>query len=125
MGQQGSNYVYAVTDFFEPFAAGGPENAVKVESAQGINLARAASKTPTLEHFIWSTLPNSKKISSGKYVVPHFEGKNIIDDYIKQDKNLYDKTTFLWVTYYAGNYLFPMFTPNFAVSAQSLMLEKH
>jgi hypothetical protein len=113
---QGSNYIYAVTDFFEPFASSGPETAIKVESAQGINLAKAASRTPTLEHYVWSTLPNAKKISGGKYLVPHFESKNIVDDYIKQDENLYPKTTFIWITFYATNYFFPMFTPNFAVS---------
>jgi hypothetical protein len=112
---QGSNYIFAVTDFFEPFGSSGPEAAIKIESAQGINLARAASKTPTLERYIWSTLPNSKRISNGKYIIPHFESKNIVDDHIKQDKNLYPKTTFVWVTFYAANYLYPMYTPNFAV----------
>ncbi|KAI9865622.1 MAG: hypothetical protein M1813_002080 [Trichoglossum hirsutum] len=114
---EGSNYIYAVTDFFEPFASSGPETAIKVESAQGINLAKAASRTPTLEHYVWSTLPNAKKISGGKYLVPHFESKNIVDDYIKQDENLYPKTTFIWITFYATNYFFPMFTPNFAKSS--------
>jgi len=114
---EGSNYIFAVTDFWALFGASGPEDAVKVESAQGINLARAASKTPTLEHYIWSTLPNSRKISGGKYVVPHFESKNIIDDYIKQDKNLYSKTTFIWIGFYASNFSYPIFTPNFAKSA--------
>ncbi|KAH0536619.1 hypothetical protein FGG08_006530 [Glutinoglossum americanum] len=114
---EGSNYIFAVTDFFEPFASSGPEAAIKVESAQGINLARAASRTPTLEHYIWSTLPNGKRISGGKYLIPHFESKNIIDDYIKQDKNLFPKTTFVWFTFYAANYLFPMFTPNFVKSS--------
>ncbi|KAI9774124.1 MAG: hypothetical protein M1840_005217 [Geoglossum simile] len=113
----GSNYIFAVTDFWAPFISSGAEAAVKIESAQGINLARAASKTPTLEHYIWSTLPNSRKISGGKWVVPHFESKNIIDNYIKQDKNLYSKTTFIWIGFYATNFIYPIFTPNFAKSA--------
>jgi hypothetical protein len=105
-----------VTDFFEPFAAGGPENAMKVEATQGINLAKAAVATRTLQHYIWSTLPNGTKISNGKYLVPHFEAKNKVDDYIKNSPVLYAKTTFLWVTFYPSNYFFPMFTPNFLVS---------
>jgi hypothetical protein len=113
---QGSNAIYAVTDFFEPFAAFGPEKAVEVETAQGINLAKAASQIPTLQHYIWSTLPNAKRISSGKYIVPHFDAKNKVDDHIKSDPVLLAKTTFLWVTYYASNYQFPMFTPNLLVS---------
>jgi hypothetical protein len=114
---QGSTAIYAVTDFFEPFAASGPAVAIEIESKQGFNLARAASVTPTLKHYIWSTLPNGSKISGGKYKVPHFEAKNRVDDYIKADASLYAKTTFLWITFYAANYMYPMFTPNFLKSS--------
>jgi len=114
---EGSTAIYAVTDFFEPFAAGGPEHGMKVEVQQGINLANAALATPSLQHYIWSTLPNGVKISNGKYLVPHFEGKNKIDDYIKSKPELYAKTTFLWITFYGTNYVFPMFTPNFVKSS--------
>lgn len=107
----GSHVVFAVTDFFEPFAAFGPDKAMDVEAQQGINVAKAAAVTHSLEHFIWSTLPNSTKISGGKYTVPHFEGKNRIDSFIRQEKALLAKTTFLWVTWYHTNYNFPMFTP--------------
>ena len=114
---QGSTAIYAVTDFFEPFAASGPSVAIEIESRQGINLARAATATPTLKHYIWSTLPNGLKISDGKYLVPHFEAKNRVDDYIKADASLFAKTTFLWITFYAANFLYPMFTPNFLKSS--------
>jgi len=114
---EGSTAIYAITDFFEPFAAGGPEKAMKVELEQGKKLADAAAKTSTLKHLIWSTLPNGRKISNGKYVVPHFDAKNKIDDYIKSKADLYAKTTFLWVTFYAQNYQFPMYTPNLLKSA--------
>jgi nucleoside-diphosphate-sugar epimerase len=75
----GSSAIYAVTDFFEPFAAHGPEKGMEIEISQGKNLANAAFKTPSLRHYIWSTLPNGKEISKGKYLVPHFEAKNKID----------------------------------------------
>jgi len=107
----GSHVVFAVTDFFEPFAAFGADKAMDVEAQQGINVAKAAASTTSLEHFIWSTLPNSTKISGGKYTVPHFEGKNRIDSFIRQEKDLLAKTTFLWVTWYHSNYNFPMFKP--------------
>jgi len=110
---EGSTAIYAVTDFFAPFAAGGPDHAIKVEVQQGINLANAASKTSTLKHYIWSTLPNGMKITNGKYLIPHFEGKNKIDEYIRNNKALFSKTTFLWVGWFASNYVFPTFTPNF------------
>jgi len=113
----GSTAIYAVTNFFEPFASGGPEHAMKVELQQGKNIADAAAKTATLKHLIWSTLPDSKKISNGKYVVPHLHAKARVDEYIKTKADLSAKTTFLWVGWYAQNYQFPMFTPNFAKSS--------
>jgi uncharacterized protein YbjT (DUF2867 family) len=108
---EGSYAIHAITDFFEPFAKDGPEKGMEVEVQQGINLAKAAAATKSLEHYIWSTLPDAKQISGGKYVVPHFEAKNTIDRYIKSDPALLAKTTFFWITFYASNYYFPMFTP--------------
>lgn len=109
---EGSTHIYAVTDFFEPFATHGPEKAIEIEAAQGINLARAAAKTATLQHYVWSTLPNGSRITNGKYNVPHFTAKNKVDDFIKQDASLLAKTTFLWITFYGNNFQYPMFTPN-------------
>lgn len=112
----GSSIIFGVTNFFEPFAAlSDPIKAIDVEVQQGLNLARAAAATPTLEHYIWSTLPNGLALSGGKYLVPHFEGKNRIDAFIRAPEQaaLLAKTTFLWVTWYHANYSFPMFTPYF------------
>ncbi|TGO36847.1 hypothetical protein BHYA_0113g00200 [Botrytis hyacinthi] len=108
---EGSHAIFVVTDFFAPFATKDVEETVAIESTQGINCAKAASKTTTLEHYIWSTLPDNQKISSGKCSVPHFESKTKVDEYIRQDKALLAKTTFLFITYYATNILMPMFTP--------------
>jgi len=109
----GSHIVFGVTNFFEPFIAHqSPEKAMEVEIQQGINIAKAAAATSTLEHYIWSTLPNAKALSAGKYLVPHFEGKNVIDAYIRdKEPALLAKTTFFWVTWYHANYTFPMFKP--------------
>lgn len=108
---EGSYAIYGITDFFEPFGSHGPQKAMEIEEQQGVNLAKAAAATSTLEHYIWSTLPDGKTLSGGKYVVPHFEAKNQVDRYIKSDKALLAKTTFLWVTFYAANYVWPPFTP--------------
>jgi hypothetical protein len=115
----GSHIIFGVTNFFEPFIAHqSPDKAMDVELQQGINLAQAAAATSTLEHYIWSTLPNIKAISAGKYLVPHFEGKNRIDAYIRDNEPaLLAKTTFFWVTWYHSNYTFPMFTPYFIGTA--------
>lgn len=109
----GSHIIFGVTNFFEPFIAHqSPDKAMEIELQQGINLATAAAATPTLEHYVWSTLPNIRALSNGKYLVPHFEGKNRIDAHIQTHlPALLQKTTFFWVTWYHSNYAFPMFTP--------------
>lgn len=73
---QGSAAFDAVTDFFKPFAAGGPEHAITVETQQGIKLAKATAATTTLKNYIWSTLANAQKLSKGKYLIPHLKAKN-------------------------------------------------
>ena len=120
---QGSYAIFAITDFFEPFSQHGPEKAMDIEVAQGINMAKAAAQTKTLEHYIWSTLPDLTKLTNGKYLVPHCAAKNKIDDYVKSDSTLSPKTTFFWITWYASNYQYPMNTPNsFKTSGAYLQL---
>lgn len=89
---------------------------MEIEAQQGINIAKAASKTSSLRHYIWSSLPDSTKISGGKFSVPHFEGKVKVEKYIKSDKSLLMKTTFLFVGYYGTNLVMPVLTPNLLVS---------
>ncbi len=101
----------------EPFLTQSPSDCIRIEYTQGVNLARATSRTPTLKHYIWSTLPNSRQISDGKLIVPHYEGKNRVDDYIRADKVLFPKATFLWATFYAVNFQLPNFAPNLLVCA--------
>lgn len=108
---EGSYAIYGVTNFFESFGTQGAQKSMEIEERQGRNLAQAASSTSTLEHYIWSTLPDGKAASGGKYVVPHIEAKNAVDRYIESDAALLAKTTFLWVTFYAANYAWPPFTP--------------
>lgn len=105
----GAHVIFGVTDFFATFGQPdkGAEEAMDVEYTQGTNIAKAAAKTSTLEHFIWSTLPDSRKISNGEYVVPHFDAKVKVDEFIRQDKELLAKTTFLLVTFYASNLFYP------------------
>jgi len=80
---------------------------------QAKNLADAAAATPTLEHYIWSTLPSSVANSKGKWHIPHFEAKAAVDEYIINDlPSLASKTTFFWITFYATNLVFPNFSPN-------------
>jgi hypothetical protein len=96
-----ANIIYAFTNFFEAFATSGPEVAMQVEYAQGVNLAKAASATTILEHFIWSTLPNRGAITNWKWAVPHCDTKAQVDVFIKNDKALLAKTMFLWTALFS------------------------
>ncbi|KAK3291588.1 uncharacterized protein B0H64DRAFT_377772 [Chaetomium fimeti] len=119
----GSHIIFGVTNFFEPFIAHqSATKAMDIEVAQGTNLALAAAATPTLEHYIWSTLPNALALSSNKYLIPHFEGKNRIDAHIRAHlPQLLAKTTFLWVTWYHANYAFPVFAPYWIPTANKYL----
>jgi uncharacterized protein YbjT (DUF2867 family) len=68
-----SHGVFVVTNFWE-----GAD-----EIAQG-KIAIRAAKDAGVNHFIWSTLPNVEKISNGKFTVPHFTGKALVDELVKE-----------------------------------------
>ncbi|PTB34959.1 uncharacterized protein TrAFT101_006364 [Trichoderma asperellum] len=107
----GTSIIFASTNFFELFVKRGNEEAIEIETRQGINIAKAAAATPTLEHFVWSTLPDAGRISGGQFAVPHFVSKNRVNDFIKADSALLQLTTFLWVSTYASNMNYPFYQP--------------
>lgn len=107
----GSYAIFAATNFFEAFPVVGAAKAGEIESTQGINMAIAAANTPSLQHYIWSTLPNAERISNGQSTVAHYASKNKVDDYIKSNPALWAKTTFVWVAYYASNMNYPFWKP--------------
>lgn len=115
-----SDAIFAMTDFFQPFAAleADAEKTMEMEWQHAFNIVTAAAETPTLKHFIWSTLPHAANISNGKYSVPHFVAKNRAEDYIKNVPDLLAKTTFLWVGWYASNFQCPIFKPALIVRLQ-------
>ncbi|KAH7308619.1 NmrA-like family protein-like protein [Stachybotrys elegans] len=107
----GSHAIFAVSNFFDAFPAEGYEVAMDIETKHGINLANAAAKTPTLQHYIWSTLPDTVQASGGKHFVSYYVSKAKVDEHIKSIPDLLEKTTFLWVTAYASNFLYPFHNP--------------
>lgn len=109
----GSYAVFAATNFFEALPTLGIEKSMEIETRLGKNLADAAAATESLEHYVWSTLPNSRKNSGGKVVVPYYESKNRVDDHIKtRHPQLLRKTTFLWLGWYASNVNYPWYRPS-------------
>lgn len=118
--------VFAVTDFFVPFlSTGSVEQAADVEWTHCRNIVEAAADCEGLQHFIFSTLPQAKKISGGKFHVPHFDTKNKAEDLIKSEHpGLLQKTTFLWVGWYGDNFRFPIFQPTLLVSISPVHIMK-
>lgn len=110
----GSHIIFAVTDFYENFEKYGPEKGVEIESKQGSNMVEAASTTSTLEHFIWSTMP----IDTEAFPVPHFRSKHTVDGIIRAHPELFAKTTFLMVCYYANNLGMPSYRPYWIETAK-------
>lgn len=109
----GSHAIFAATNFFEALPTLGVEKSMEIETRLGCNLADAAAATASLEHYVWSTLPNSRKNTGGKVVVPYYESKNRVDDHIKtHHPQLLRKTTFLWLGWYAGNMNYPWYRPS-------------
>lgn len=116
----GANAIFAVTDFYEPFGTGiGPEKSKEIEYNRGVNLARAAAKTATLETYFWSTLPAANHLTNGEIHVPHFDAKGAIDEYIKNDPALNAKTIFLLTGFYPLNFGYPPFTPIYSVRSHA------
>lgn len=115
--------IFAVTDFWERFSRdpSDPSAATEQDFAHGVNLARAAAAVESLEHYIWSTEPRSSELSRGSHLVPHFDGKAHVDDFIRnrfggEGDSLFQKTTFLWVSFSAKHLQFlPMWKPVFDV----------
>ncbi|KAJ5811734.1 NmrA-like family-domain-containing protein [Penicillium riverlandense] len=114
---EGAYAIFAVTNFFEPAGNFGVEEARTIEYQQAINMVKAAKKTPTLQRYIWSTLPNSSYLSKGKYNVHFFDIKSSVDDYIRQDEEFLAKTTFVYFANFASNMFYPNFLPIYVKSA--------
>ncbi|KAK4163804.1 hypothetical protein QBC43DRAFT_319199 [Cladorrhinum sp. PSN259] len=117
----GSHVIFAVTNFGELFMSNSldGQKAKSLEAQQGINFALAAASTlDTLEHYVWSTLPDSHSISGGKNPVPHFDGKAAVDEHIRSSMpELLAKTTFLFVGMYSSVFAMPLFLPIFFKAA--------
>ncbi|KAF2751405.1 NAD(P)-binding protein [Sporormia fimetaria CBS 119925] len=111
---EGVSAAFAVTNWWEHLFSGkSQEEAGVLEEEQGMKLARAAARTDTLEHYIWSTTPSAKRMFRGKLLTPHMDYKANIDARIKSElPNLAAMTTYLYFGYYPQNMAyFPLIKP--------------
>ncbi|KAF9019747.1 NAD(P)-binding protein [Hymenopellis radicata] len=106
---EGAHVVFGVTNYWESLAKTlDMKKAYATEILQGCNIARAASSTPSIVHYIWSTVPSPPLRSiDGVSYVPHFESKTMVDSYIATElPDLAQKTTYLQLGFYAQNIAF-------------------
>jgi len=95
---QGVEVFYAYTDYYD-------HNQRGRENEIGTMMVDAA-KQAGVKHFIWSWLPNTKKISNGKYNVPLFTHKGEVGEYALQQL----PTTLVGLAFYYQNFL-TLFAP--------------
>jgi len=121
---EGVAAVFAVTNWWESLFSGKSQwESGDIEERHGMNLARAAAATPTLEHYLWSTQPSSKRaLPAGTLETPHMDYKANVDARIKAElPELARKTTYLYFGYYPQNMaFFPLIKPFEYVSYFSL-----
>jgi hypothetical protein len=78
--------VLCLTNFWEHLFSGlSADEAGKKEVGQAYNVAVAASKIATLEHYLFSTLPNATALTDGKRSVPHMDHKAGVDERIRKE----------------------------------------
>ncbi|KAM0715372.1 hypothetical protein Q7P37_008870 [Cladosporium fusiforme] len=83
----GAHIIYAMTDFWQSMSA-------EIEFEQGKSIADIAVSLPQLEHFVWSSLPDGRSLSEGKYSnIFHWQSKAALTDYLRTHKpSLWAKT---------------------------------
>ncbi|EKJ70800.1 hypothetical protein NXS19_004076 [Fusarium pseudograminearum] len=122
---EGANVIFAVSDFWGLY--GDPANKSRAKPGQPLNewaaeheeqqlrnVIDAASKVPSLERFVLSSLSNAEKWSKGKYTrVYHFDGKARAAEYIpKAHPDLWAKTSIFQAGLFLSNFvLLPLNQP--------------
>ncbi|KAJ0382794.1 hypothetical protein COL922a_011817 [Colletotrichum nupharicola] len=95
---EGAAAAFVVTTYWESVPTLGRDGAGLEELEQLKNLARAASQSTTLNHYVISSLPHADKASNGRLKVPHLDYKQqAIDWMIENTPELWSKTTELWL----------------------------
>jgi hypothetical protein len=98
----GSYAVFGLTDFFLHLHLGS-EGAQRTETEHGINISKAVTATESVQDYVYSTLPDTRRNGGGLYVTPQFQSKGAVDDYIRTDEKLLAKTTFFQMGFFYDN----------------------
>ncbi|KAL1917136.1 uncharacterized protein VTP21DRAFT_4792 [Calcarisporiella thermophila] len=96
---KGAYAVFAVTNYFDSETA---QSDHRLEERQGKNMVDAALKAG-VQHFIYSSLEDTEKVSNGKYQkVYHFINKARVEEYLRQTELPF---TVIKVGFYYENFI--------------------
>lgn len=122
---KGAHAIFAMTDYWAPLSdpkvrATAAERGItaeqqcaELETLRGKNMAVAAAAPEvqkTLGRFVYSSLPNSTRLSGGKYnKVWHFDSKAAVEEFVRHDPamvsaGLSQKSSFIHVGVYVDNW---------------------
>ncbi len=91
----GAHGAFVVTNFWDP-------NQMQRETEVGAGAVKAA-RAANVQHLIWSTLPNTEKLTNGTLHVLHFAGKALVDDVVEAAG--FPRHTFVMAPMYFQNFL--------------------
>jgi len=96
---RGAYAIFGLTDFLQTFS-------YETEFAHGKNIVTAAAEVETLKHFIWSGMPDTIRLSDGKYLdMVHCRAKSAVLGYISAiSPRLASITTTLQIGQYYENW---------------------
>jgi uncharacterized protein YbjT (DUF2867 family) len=92
---EGAHGAFLVTNFWDP-------TQMQNETDIG-NAAVTEAKAAGVQHFIWSTLPDAKKLTAGRLELRHFTGKAQVDAAVEAAK--FPRHTFVQAPFYFQNFL--------------------
>ncbi|WP_394833552.1 NmrA/HSCARG family protein [Pendulispora rubella] len=95
---EGAHGAFVVSNFWDP-VQGEREEELAVRA---VNIARSAG----VKHLVWSTLPDVKTISGGRFEVKHFTLKARVDAVVRSAG--FDRHTFVEAPFYFQNLLKPL-----------------
>jgi len=98
----GAYGVFALTNFWDKDIFG--KQNISEEQRQG-ELITDVSFAKGVHHFIFSSLHNPKEISNGKLTLPHWTGKNLVEQHARKlsKENPNFVTSFLYPGFFVGN----------------------
>ncbi|KAF7554214.1 hypothetical protein G7Z17_g3059 [Cylindrodendrum hubeiense] len=136
---KGASAIYSVTDYWNPMAdpsqhqkaaAAGQSIGLFIgeyETQQNKNIIDAPAGVDGLERFVFSSLPDTNKLSGGKYThIFQFDSKGKAEEYGRVTyPKLWEKTSVFYAPFYLENYFGPLgalFRPKLNKSTGSLTL---